>query len=80
MANGKESTKAGDARDMGLIAGLGKSPGEGNGNPLHYSYLENPTDRGTWQATVSEVARVRHNLMPKSPPLVVRKIKRDICM
>ena len=35
MANGKESTNAGDARDMGLIAGLGKSPGDGNGNPLH---------------------------------------------
>ena len=37
---------AGDARDMGLIHGLGRSPGEGNGNPLQYSCLENPTDRG----------------------------------
>ena len=52
MANGKESTKAGDARDMGLIAGLGKSPGEGNGNPLQCSCLGNPVDRGAWQATI----------------------------
>ena len=40
--------KAGDARDMGLIPGLGKSPGEGNSNPLQYSSLENPVDRGAW--------------------------------
>ena len=37
---------AGDARDVGSIPGLGKSPGEGNGNPLQHSCLENPTDRG----------------------------------
>ena len=35
-----------------LIPGLGRSPGEGDGNPLQYSCLENPTDRGAWQATV----------------------------
>ena len=39
-----------------MIPGLGRSPGEGNGNPLQYSSLENPVDRGTWQATVHGVA------------------------
>ena len=39
------------AGDVGLIPGLGRSPGEGNGSPLQYSCLENPTDRGVWQAT-----------------------------
>ena len=43
---------AGDLRDVGLILGLGRSPGEGNGNPLKYSCLENPMGRGAWQATV----------------------------
>ena len=47
------------------IPGSGRFPGEGNGNPLQYSYLENPMDRGTWQATVHGVARVRHNLATK---------------
>ena len=42
--------------DMGSNAGLGRSPGEGNGNPLQYSCLENPMDRGAWQATVHGVA------------------------
>ena len=37
-----------DARDVGLIPGLGRSPGEGNGNPLEYSHLENPIDGGAW--------------------------------
>ena len=44
-----------DAGDMGLIPGLGKSPGEGNGNPLQYSCLENPMDRGAWRATVHSI-------------------------
>ena len=43
--------------DMGLIPGLGRSPGEGNGNPLQYSCLENPMDRGAWWATVYWVAK-----------------------
>ena len=46
----------GDAGDMGLITGLERSPGGGNGNPLQYSYLENPMDRGAWQAIVRWVA------------------------
>ena len=43
---------AGDARDSGLIPGLGRSLGVGNGNPLQYSWLENSMDRGAWRATV----------------------------
>ena len=47
----------GDASDMGSIPGSEKSSGEGNCNPLQYSCLENPTDRGIWQATVHGVAK-----------------------
>ena len=45
-----------NARDPGLIPGLGRSPGEENGNPLQYSCLENPMERGAWQATVHRFA------------------------
>ena len=48
---------AGDVRDTGLIPGLGRSPGEGNGNPLQYSCLENSIDRGTWRAAVHGVTK-----------------------
>ena len=48
---------AGDIRDMGLIPGLGRSPGEGTGNPLQYSCLENPMDREAWWVTVHGVAK-----------------------
>ena len=48
---------SGDAGDMGLISRLGKSPGGGHGNPLEYSCLENPIDRGAWWATVHGVAK-----------------------
>ena len=48
---------AGDARDLGSIPGSGRSSGEGNGNPLQYSCLENPMDRGAWWATVHGVAK-----------------------
>ena len=50
---------AGDTRDMGLIPGLVRSPGVGNGNPLQYSCLENPMNRGAWQATVHGVTKSR---------------------
>ena len=50
------------AGDLGSTPGSGGSPGEGNGNPLQYSCLENPTDRGAWRATVHGVARVGHLL------------------
>ena len=46
-----------NSRDPGLIPGSGRSPGEGNGNPLQYSCLENPMDRGAWWATVHGVAK-----------------------
>ena len=50
--------KAGDIRDVGLIPGLGKVPGVGNGNSLQYSCLENSMDRGAWWATVHGVAKI----------------------
>ena len=48
---------AGDTRDMGSIPGSGRSPEEGNGNPPQHSCLENPMNRGAWQAIVYEVAK-----------------------
>ena len=54
-SDGKES--ACSAGDPGSIPGLGRSPGEGNGNPMQYSCLENPMDGGTWQTTVHGVAK-----------------------
>ena len=55
---GKESAcNAGDARDSGSIPGWGRSAGGGHGNPLQYSCLENPMDRGAWQLTVHGVAK-----------------------
>ena len=47
--------------DLGLIPGLGRSPGEGNGNPFQYSCLENPMDGGAWWATVHGSQRVGHD-------------------
>ena len=53
---------AGDTGDAGSVPGLGRSPGEGNGNPLQYSCLKNPTDRGAWLASQSiGWQRVRHD-------------------
>ena len=46
-----------DSRDLGLIPGLGRCPGGGNGDPLQYSCLENPMDRGAWWAAVHGVAK-----------------------
>ena len=51
------AANAGDARDVGLIPGPGRSPGRGGGNSLQYSCLGNPMDRGTWRAAVHRVAR-----------------------
>ena len=62
---GKES--AYNAGDVGLIPGSVRSPGEGNGNPLQYSCLENPMERGAWQATAHGVTRVRHDLVTQPP-------------
>ena len=48
---------AGDVRDVGSVPGSGRFPGGGHGNPLQYSCLENPLDRGAWQAMVHRVAK-----------------------
>ena len=56
---------AGDIRHVGLIPGLGRSPGGGHGNPLQYSSLENPIDRGAWQATVYGVKEPERLKRPK---------------
>ena len=83
MAHGKESSA--NAGNVGSIPGSGRSPGEGNSNPLQYSYLGNPVDRGAWQATVHGGAkRGRHVLatkqqqhnayyMPSSFPILQRR-------
>ena len=72
----KES--AWNAGDLVSIPGLGRSLGEGNGNPLQYSCLKNPMERGAWQATVHGVARVGHDLVTK-PPSHHHHLK-DICV
>ena len=58
-------TNTGDIRDASSTPRSGTSPGEGNGNPLQYSCLENPMDKGAWQATVHGVTRVKHDLVTK---------------
>ena len=64
-----------NAGDMGLLPELGRSPGERNGNPLQYSYLENPMDRGIWRATVHGITKSwtqLHNLATNPPPPLER--------
>ena len=51
-----------NVRDVGSIPGLGRSPGEGHGNPLQYFCLENPLDRGAWRATVHRVTQSQTRL------------------
>ena len=63
---------AGDIRDMGSIPGLGRSPGGGPGNPLQYSFLENPLDRRAWRATVHRAAKGRTRLKRMSMHTHVR--------
>ena len=58
-SDSKESAR--NARYLGLIPGLGRSPGEGNGNPLRYSCLENPMGGGALWATVKGVTKIRHD-------------------
>ena len=64
-----------NAGDRGSIPGSGRSPGEGNGNPIQYSCLENPMDRGVWWATVHGVTRVVHDLVTKPPNQVSKSLK-----
>ena len=59
-SDGKESTC--NAKDLGSVPGLGGSPGGGHSNPLQCSCLENPMDRGAWQATVNGVANSQTRL------------------
>ena len=59
-SDGKESACC--AGDPGLISGLGRSPGEGRGNPLQYSYPKNPMDRGAWRATDRGVTKSQTGL------------------
>ena len=56
------SASAADATEAGSIPGLGRSPGRGNGNPLQYSCVENPMDRGAWWATVHGTAESQTQL------------------
>ena len=56
----------GDIRHVGSIAGLGRSTGEGNGNPCQYSCLENPKDGGAWRATVHGAAESRTQLSDRA--------------
>ena len=73
---GKEpACNAGDARDMGSIPGSGRSPGAGHGNPLQYSCLENPMDRGAWRATVHGVSESDMNERPIWASLVAQMVK-----
>ena len=77
-SDSKES--AYNAGDQGLILGLGRSPGEGNGNPLQYSCLGNPMDRGAWQARVHGVAKRQMWLASKQPTMKSIKEERETCM
>ena len=65
---GKESACSAGA--SGSIPGSGRCPGEENGNQIQYSCLENPKDRGAWWGTDHGVARVGHDLVTKSPPVL----------
>ena len=53
------TANAGDLRDTGLMSGSGRSHGEGHGNPLQYSCLENPMDRGVWQAIAHRITQIQ---------------------
>ena len=78
---GKES--ACNAGDLGLIPGSGRSLGEGNGNPLQYSRLENPMDRGVWWVTVHRVAKSQtwiKQLSMHIPMRLLRILKELICV
>ena len=62
-----------------MVPGLGRSPGEGKGNLLQYSCLENPMDRGAWWATVHGVTSIGHDLVTTPPPTMERKINSIFC-
>ena len=62
LASGPVKNLPANAGDVGSIPGSGRSPGGGNGNPLQYSCLKNPSDRGAWQATVHRAAKSQTQL------------------
>ena len=62
MDDSGDKESACNAGDLGLIPGSGRSPGEGNGNPLQYSCMENTMDRGAWEATVHGAAKSQTQL------------------
>ena len=66
-----------NAGDLGSIPGSGRSPGEGNGNPLQYSCLENPMDGGAWWATVHGVTKSQTQLSEFTHSLTQEKCKRN---
>ena len=68
---------ASNAGDLGSVPRSGKSPGDGNGNPLQDSHLRSPMDRGTWPTTVRGITRVRHNLVTK-PPTTTTTVLHDL--
>ena len=74
------SANAGILRDMGSICGLGRSPGEGNGNSLQYSCLENLMNRGAWQTTVQGLQRINHDWVTKHTPTLLRCIIVIVCV
>ena len=67
-----------NAGDLGPIPGLGRFPGEGNGNPPQYSCLENPMDRGAWRPAVHGVARGGHSTLVTPPPPPVESLQRPL--
>ena len=69
-----------NAGDQGSIPGLGRSPEEGNGNPLQHSCLENPMDRGAWWTTVHGVARVGHDWVTKPPRVDLLCFPHKVCI
>ena len=68
-----------NAGDPGSIPGWGKSPGEGNGNPLQYSCLENPMEGGAWEATVHGVAKSRTRLSDFPFTYIPGRMFNDLC-
>ena len=72
------AASTGDIRDMDSIPGSGRSPGWGHGNPLQYSCLKNPIDRGAWKATVHRVTTSQTELKWLSRHAIILKMKKEI--
>ena len=68
---------AGDIRDAGWIPGSGRSPAGGHGNPLQYSYLENPMDKGAWRSTVQRVSQSHIHLSTDRVIIITRNIRKN---